>query len=48
MAEKRNAIAQSLNDATFDGDSDVGSGNGIGRGYPAPVTVSGNAATVRT
>jgi two-component system, OmpR family, response regulator len=26
MAEKRNASAQSLNDATFDGDSDVGNG----------------------
>ena len=26
MAEKRNARAQSLNDDTFDGDSEVGSG----------------------
>jgi hypothetical protein len=32
MAEKRKANAQSLNDATFDGDSDEGSGRAMPRG----------------
>src|SRR5439155_20062308 len=31
MAENRKASAQSLKDATFEGEREVGSGNGIGR-----------------
>ena len=39
MAENLNASAQSLNDATFDGDNELGSGNGMQEGYRAPMTV---------
>ena len=41
MAENRNASAQSVNDETFDGDSDVGRSSGMGSGYAPRATGTG-------
>ena len=42
MAEKRKAKAQSLNDATLEGDSDVGSGRAMRNRVPVGVRQRGD------